>query len=83
MQDQIYPRARRQRGQPREQMERLELEMHGPVCPRAVQGQADVTGCKQFARPGAEGRTGGVVPGGSAGMRARPSGCGGRRRWWA
>ena len=44
IQDQIDPRARRQRRQPRQQIERLELQMRGPVRPRAFQRQADVTG---------------------------------------
>ena len=44
IQDQIDPRARRQRRQPRQQIEWLELQMRGPVRPRAFQRQADVAG---------------------------------------
>ena len=43
IQDQIDSRARRQRRQPRQQIERFELQMRGPVCPRPFQCQADVT----------------------------------------
>ena len=40
-------RARRQRRKPRPQIERLELQMRGPIRPRAFQRHADVTGGSQ------------------------------------